>query len=297
MTNSNPSSASEIGKAVTDRRHKPNRTMKNTIQNRLKQLERERGIRILYACESGSRAWGFASPDSDYDVRFIYVHAPEWYLSIHNRDETIELPLEGELDIAGWDLRKALRLFAKSNGALLEWLHSPTVYCENDEIVPVWRSLVPDVVSPKSLAHHYLGQCKRIWLGSLQTDLVRAKHYLYALRSLLSAKWVLECRSVPPVEFARLVEQSKLSPAVIEAIAVLVASKGSGNEHLVIDLDPVLHPFIEMQLAALDEIARQMGAFAPESELVDAFLQGIVSDGMTVHCGCGDREETPALCS
>ncbi len=248
------------------------------IQNRLAELERERGIRILYACESGSRAWGFASPDSDYDVRFIYAHDPEWYLSIHNRDETIELPLEGELDLSGWDFRKALRLFAKSNGALLEWLHSPIVYRENPEAVALWRTLVPDVVSPKALAYHYLGQCKRIWLGSLQSDLVRAKSYLYALRSLLAAKWVLQRRCVPAVEFDRLVAGSELSQPIQTAIAGLVESKSREDEHLVLEPDAVLHRFIGLQLEVLEQVARQMRTFVPESELVDAFLQDVVAD-------------------
>ena len=252
--------------------------MKTSIQNRLAELERERGIRILYACESGSRAWGFASPDSDYDVRFIYAHTPDWYLSIHNRDETIELPLEGELDLSGWDFRKALRLFAKSNGALIEWLHSPIVYRENPQAVALWRTLVPDVVSPKALACHYLGQCKRIWLGSLQSDLVRAKSYLYALRSLLAAKWVLQRRSVPPVEFAQLVAGSDLSQPTQTAISAVVGNEALGDVHLVVEPDAALHPFIGMQLEALEQVARQMRSFVPESELVDAFLQNVVAD-------------------
>lgn len=252
--------------------------MKTQIQNRLAELEQERGIKILYACESGSRAWGFASPDSDYDVRFIYAHEPAWYLSIHNRDETIDLPLEGELDLAGWDFRKALRLFAKSNGALLEWLHSPIVYRERREAVALWRSLVPDIVSPKALACHYLGQCKRIWLGSLQGELVRAKHYLYALRSLLAAKWVLQRRTVPPVAFRRLLDSSDVPAPVCDAIGQLMAIKAEQDELSVLAADPELHPFIGLQLEALEQVARQMSSFIPESALVDAFLQDVVRD-------------------
>ena len=253
-------------------------TTKMEIQTRLEEIEEERGIRVIYACESGSRAWGFASPDSDYDVRFIYAHSPEWYVSIHNRDETIELPLEGELDFSGWDLRKALRLFAKSNGALLEWLHSPLVYAEEEEIVQVWRSLVTDIISPKALACHYLGQCKRIWVGSLQSDIVRAKHYLYTLRSLLCAKWVLQRRSVAPVEFSALVEASDLPESIEQAIDQLVAAKAQADEHLVLESDPILHPFIDLQLAALEPIAYQMTGSRPETGIIDAFLQHVIAD-------------------
>jgi len=101
-----------------------------TILERLAAIEHTELVHILYACESGSRAWGFASPDSDYDVRFIYVRPRDWYLSIdlERRRDVIERPIEGVLDINGWDLRKALQLMRKSNPPLFEWLHSPLVY-------------------------------------------------------------------------------------------------------------------------------------------------------------------------
>ena len=246
--------------------------MRTEIQDRLGLLGRERGIRILYACESGSRAWGFASPDSDYDVRFIYAHSPDWYLSIHNRDETIDLPLEGELDLAGWDLRKALRLFAKSNGALLEWLHSPTVYLDTPDITTVWRSLVPDIISPKALACHYLGQCRRIWLGLLQAGQVQAKHYLYALRSLLAAGIILHRRTIPPVALAELLSASEVPPAIAIRISALVEDKSAGPEHARLEAEPQLHQFIELELNELERFARQRRGFVADRELVDAFL-------------------------
>lgn len=91
-------------------------------------IEAERGVRVLYACESGSRGWGFASPDSDYDVRFIYVHPLPWYLRVSAQRDVIEVPISDELDINGWELRKALGLLKKGNATLIEWLDSPVVY-------------------------------------------------------------------------------------------------------------------------------------------------------------------------
>src|SRR4051794_14574214 len=91
-------------------------------------VEHEKDVRVLYACESGSRAWGFASRDSDYDVPFLYVHERDWYLSVDDRRDVLEYPLRDELDVSGWELRKALRLLRKSNPPLLEWLNSPMVY-------------------------------------------------------------------------------------------------------------------------------------------------------------------------
>ncbi|MBI2008192.1 nucleotidyltransferase domain-containing protein, partial [Candidatus Amesbacteria bacterium] len=117
--------------------------MRDLILNRLKQIEVEEKVSILYACESGSRAWGFPSRDSDYDVRFIYIHPIDWYLSIFPKSDVIELPLQNSLDFSGWDLKKALQLFAKSNPPLYEWLGSPIVYFESGQIVQEMRRLSP----------------------------------------------------------------------------------------------------------------------------------------------------------
>ena len=94
------------------------------ILKRLSTIESAQAITVLYACESGSRAWGFPSPDSDYDVRFLYVHDRDWYLTfdVERRRDVIECPIEDDIDCSGWDLRKALHLFTRTNGALLEWL-------------------------------------------------------------------------------------------------------------------------------------------------------------------------------
>ena len=112
------------------------------VENALTQVELDRKVRVLFAVESGSCAWGFASRDSDYDVRFLYVHQRDWYLSVENRRDVIELPLSDELDVSGWELRKALRLLRKSNPPLLEWLKSPIVYRSNAEFVNASNALV-----------------------------------------------------------------------------------------------------------------------------------------------------------
>ncbi len=119
------------------------------IQDELARIEGEEGVRIVYACESGSRAWGFPSRDSDYDARFLYIRPVEWYLSITEKRDVIERPISNMLDITGWDLRKALRLFRKSNPPLLEWLQSPTVYKETGSAAEALRSLSPLAFSPK----------------------------------------------------------------------------------------------------------------------------------------------------
>jgi len=139
-----------------------------SIQQQLLAIETEHRVQVLYACESGSRAWGFPSADSDYDVRFIYVHPTEWYLSIEELADTIDPRIEGALDLGGWDIRKALRLLRKGNCPIIEWLSSPIVYHEDAAaIAPLKRLALPSFL-PESACHHYLAMAIR------HTDALRA---------------------------------------------------------------------------------------------------------------------------
>jgi uncharacterized protein len=167
-----------------------------TIATELQQLERAHQIQILYACESGSRAWGFPSPDSDYDVRFIYLRPLEWYLSIDDRPDTIldprgyanDLPVNSLLDINGWDLRKALKLFKGSNSAIYEWIQSPIIYQSQQGLTDRLRDLAPSYYTCRAGIHHYLNMTIGCYRKHLQTDVVKLKKYFYALRPILAAK-------------------------------------------------------------------------------------------------------------
>jgi len=176
-----------------------------TIEQLLKEIEDSRQVRILYACESGSRAWGFASPDSDFDIRFVFAREKNSYLSVREGLESIDLPLQGLLDAGGWDIRKAARLLGKSNGALVEWLHSPIVYRDHDGFRERWQEASRAVFSPRSSHAHYRGLAKQMIFGKLDREEVRAKDYLYALRAVLSARWVADGKGIPPVPFPDLV--------------------------------------------------------------------------------------------
>lgn len=191
------------------------------ILSLLERIERDRGVRILYACESGSRAWGFASPDSDYDIRFIFIRPESTYLSVLDGLDTIELPLEGDLDPGGWDVRKAVRLLGKSNGALIEWLHSPIVYRSEPGFLERWRETAAEVFNGKASSDHYRGLARQMVLGKLTGEAVRAKDYLYALRALLCAKWISLGKGIPPVLFHDLLPVAPakvrdLVPALLE---------------------------------------------------------------------------------
>ncbi|GAA4047932.1 nucleotidyltransferase domain-containing protein [Hymenobacter glaciei] len=222
--------------------------MQTRIQTALRQLETTHGIRILYACESGSRAWGFPSPDSDYDVRFIYCHAPAWYLTLDEGPDTLNFPVDDELDLAGWELRKALRLLRGSNASLFEWLQSPIVYHEALDFRARLAPLLPGAFNLKAGLHHYLGQLRRGVEEDLTGDDVRLKRLFYALRSALAARWIRERHSVPAMEFALLRE---LLPAALETeVAALLAAKASANEKTRVRQPAVLPNFLQEELAA-----------------------------------------------
>lgn len=179
---------------------------KETVTQKIWQLEAERGIRVLYACESGSRAWGFPSPDSDYDVRLIYAHPPSWYLSIDEQKDTIELPINDVLDIGGWEVRKALQLFRKSNAVIYEWLQSPVVYQTRFDFAGQLFRLAPDYFSPRPALYHYLGLVHRLYEEMGEAPEVKLKRYCYLLRSLLSAMWIREEQIMPPMQLHELLE-------------------------------------------------------------------------------------------
>src|SRR5512142_2332885 len=143
----------------------------------LDQIEAEHDVKVLFACESGSRGWGFASPDSDYDVRFVYVHRLPWYLTIEAQRDVIELPISDELDVSGWELRKALQLLHKSNPTLLEWLDSPVCYLEDGAAIKRLRELAAEFYSPHKARNHYRAMAMKNFRGYLQGEEVRLKKY------------------------------------------------------------------------------------------------------------------------
>lgn len=225
------------------------------VRDALVRIESERNVRVLYACESGSRAWGFASRDSDYDVRFIYVHERDWYLSVEDRRDVIELPIADDLDVSGWELRKALRLLRKSNPPLLEWLKSPIVYQYDPGFVTEFGALATGFYSPRRCFAHYLHMGFGNWRGYLQgRDLVSLKKYLYVFRPVLACRWIERQFGQVPMLFAQLVEGVLEETDVRFALDELVARKCSGEELDVEAPVAVLSRFLEGELARLDAL-------------------------------------------
>lgn len=247
--------------------------MQTRIAAALAALEAEHNIRILYACESGSRAWGFPSPDSDYDVRFIYVHALDWYLGLDEGPDTLNLPVDDELDLAGWELRKTLRLLKGSNAALFEWLQSPIVYHEAPGFRAQLAPLLPLAFNLKAGLHHYLGQLRRGVEEDLVGEEVRLKRLFYALRSALAARWIRERHALPPMEFAPL---RMLLPNDLQVIvAELLAQKAYSNEKTVVTRPAALVEFLKAEYAAGQTAREALPAARPAGlgEALDAVLR------------------------
>ena len=232
--------------------HPVEAAMRIEVLENLRRIESEHEVTVLFACESGSRGWGFASPDSDYDVRFIYVHRLPWYLTVAPGRDVIELPISGELGVNGWDLRKALALLRESNPTLLEWLGSPIVYREDAGAMTRFRMLAQDVFSNAKGWHHYASMAKKNFREHLQAEEVRYKKYLYVLRPLLAARWIRARSGVPPMRFAELAQHTldaTRDAALIAEINALLEVKMRAGEAATSPRWPGIHAFIEAELA------------------------------------------------
>ncbi|MFN0299025.1 MAG: nucleotidyltransferase domain-containing protein [Burkholderiales bacterium] len=247
--------------------------MRAQILDCLVDLERRDDVTVLFACESGSRGWGFASPDGDYDVRSIYVNRLDWYLSVEPRRDVIEQPISGDLDVNGLDLRKALQLLRKSNPILLEWLRSPIVYREETDTVARLRMLAEQGFSAVRGYHHYVSMAKKNFREHLRGEEVRYKKFLYVMRPLLAARWIREDRGVPPMRFAELAEATLDDRVLLVEVNRLLEVKMRAGEAATSPRWDGLHAFIETELAvAMAHVVKD--ATQLDTTALDAFLSG-----------------------
>lgn len=233
-------------------------TMNALIQAELDEIERARGVRVLYAVESGSRAWGFASPDSDYDVRFVYAAPLESYLHLGTRRDVIEWKLDEVYDVSGWDLDKALRLLRASNPSMYEWLGSPIVYREDSQFALV-RDVAASCFSPRSAVYHYLSMAKHNAREFLQKDEVKLKKYLYVVRALLGARWAIERCTPVPVPFSELVD-TMLEERMRSCVEQVLAEKEQAREGQLHKRIPELDAWIDSTFAWIEAHASEAPA-------------------------------------
>lgn len=244
---------------MADDAHPIDPTIRTEILAKLTAVEHEHGVRVLYACESGSRGWGFASPDSDYDVRFVFVRPVREYLRVHEVRDVIEEVPGPVFDVNGWDVRKALHLLSKGNATLVEWMSSPVVYRQDDAFVRRLREVSSRVYRPVRSFHHYHAMGRGNFREYLQGEQVRAKKYLYVLRPLLAAKWVLERPDAPPMAFETLVRELVPDAAVRQDIDELLVLKRRSGEQEWLPARPLINTFLEGLLADLADASPPAG--------------------------------------
>ena len=230
--------------------------MEQLIREKLGEIEKSYGVKILLAVESGSRAWGFASPDSDYDVRFIYVRKKEDYLRLEEVRDVIELPINDFLDVNGWDLQKTLRLLYKSNPTLFEWFSSPIVYMETP-FADEFRELMQSYFSKKRSLFHYISMAEGNYREYLKGDTVRAKKYFYVLRPVLACRWILDRMTPPPMLFSELAE-AELPEELTGDVERLLELKMNSPEIKTIKRIDILNDYLDSEIAAVKERVKSM---------------------------------------
>ena len=254
--------------------------MREKIQEQLRRIEEAENIKILLAVESGSRAWGFASPDSDYDVRFIYIRRLEDYLRLDAIRDVIELPIDDVLDINGWDLQKTLRLLHKSNPTLFEWFSSPIVY-QKTEFADKFRDLMMHYFSSKKTLYHYVSMAEGNYREYLKGDLVRAKKYFYVLRPVLACQWILDWGTPPPMLFSELLK-AELPVELIDVVNQLLELKMNSPEVKLVKRISEINEYLDESIPSIKRAVRLLeDSLTPDwNELNQLFLQSLEWKGV-----------------
>lgn len=243
------------------------------IKKILSKIEVEKQVKILFACETGSRAWGFPSPDSDYDIRFIYVHKRDWYLSLNERKDTIGF-MNGDWDLSGWDLRKSLRLLKKSNAPLIERFQSPIVYFEEEGFAAGFKKLIGNCYSPVSVFYHHYSLAKKFWDDLKDEKEFKLKSFFYLVRSMLSCNWIMEDDTVLSMTISGLME--KADDGIRNRLNDLIKIKSLQSEKYLHSRDEILHNWM---LALWNKIEKAKDSLksgnADDKLLNDYFLNQI----------------------
>lgn len=249
--------------------------MEGKIKEKLLEIEREENVKILYAIEAGSRAWGFASQDSDYDVRFIYIRPMEEYLKLEKKRDVIEWQLDERLDINGWDLQKALRLAYKSNSTVFEWSNSNIIYKTTPQYEKI-KEVVATYFQSKTTVYHYISMAKTNYMDLKKQEMVTYKKYFYVLRSILACKWILEKKCPPPIRIQDLLK-GQIDQEMETLVFNLIEQKRSTKEKNKGDKIQELDCYIECEL---DNIMLQVAKLPNEEkkcwkQLDEAFLNAL----------------------
>lgn len=227
--------------------------IKSLIQGKLERIEKSENVKICLAVESGSRAWGFASSDSDYDCRFIYVRPKEDYLRIFERKDTLTYVPDAVFDLDGWDIKKVITHIVKSNAVMTEWLLSPEVYFKDEKIWAMLWNLAQTWFNPVAAGYHYLNMAKKKHQNLIEADQFKLKGYFYILRSIIAVQYIMETGRIPSTEFQKNLQAVSLSSPVQDSIENLLLKKAQMTEKYVIDPHPILVPFFNQSIKEIEQ--------------------------------------------
>lgn len=253
--------------------------MQQIILSHLEEVERQNNVKVLLAVESGSRAWGFHSAESDWDVRFIYVHNLDWYLKVNEGRDVIEHMYDDDVDLVGWELRKTLRLFQKSNPALMEWLHSPIIYHADEVFLSRMRALEPAYFNPIKTMYHYGSIYIKHDKRYLQNAAYPLKRFLYYLRGILACRWIEARQTMPPVLFSELVQATVDEEPIRQKIDEVLALKRKSKENDNTEVDATL---VDYARHWAEHFEQTIASFRPElshsdnARLLDEILREMV---------------------
>lgn len=235
----------------------------------LSKIEEGKKVKILYAVETGSRAWGFPSPDSDYDVRFIYMHERDWYLSLSERKDTIE-QMDGDFDVTGWDLRKCLTLLKKSNAPLIERFQSPIEYYSKPGFKDEFKILIEQYYSPTAVFFHHYSLAIKFWADIKDADEFKLKSWFYLVRSLLSCNWIVKDKSVLPMDIEGLMLY--VSEEIRVELRKLIELKLTVGEKYLHYKDAGLNDWIVNMFESLEATKHDLGVNRNDMQLLNEFF-------------------------
>ena len=254
-----------------------NDSIYNAITQKLRETETTHKVKIPLAIESGSRGWGFASPDSDYDCRFVYVHERDWYLSVIEKHDTIEYAADKVFDVNGWDLRKFIAHIVKSNAVMFEWLSSNEVYFRDEEITALLRQLAEQFFNPVSVSHHYLSLAFKKYKEIIEADAAKLKKYFYILRPLANLRFIEQHGKMPYMEYFRTLAEIEIEKTVSNEITSIAEIKKTVDESYVMPKNEILINYFSEEIAKHEERLKTAKFEKPRvHEQADAVFRQII---------------------
>lgn len=249
------------------------------LLNILHKVELEHNLKVIYGLESGSRAWGFESQNSDYDVRFLYLRPIDWYLCIERRADVLEFETSNHVDLSGWDFKKSLMFLRRSHPVILEWLRSPIVYIEHSKLVRQMRGIGHEFFAPRASVYHYIGWAERILQRYFKPSKLSAKRYFYVIRPILCCRWIQTIGGQPPLPIQELIAAIEMPAEVKLAIESLIERKRAGYELDSVGRITTLDGYIAESLAQIKEFLNTLPRpeYAP-FELLNSLFYEVIEE-------------------